>query len=266
MTLALSKLNFRDVGGLAAGDGARVRKGTLYRSEGPASFFDDHRAELGALGFRSVCDLRSKGERETAPNDWCGPGCRLLNLDMNTDLRAQGMDMWESLRTDPSVDNARSAMAENYRQMPGALMPHVPALAGALLGGEVPMMVHCTAGKDRTGVAIALLLMLVGVARADILADYAKSDVFGENRRMAGSIEDAFLKSVGFVPGEAVITVLTGAEKNFLLSALAEVGLRWGSVEAYFTAAGVDAAAQVELRNRLLEPRQYAGYGRDGSR
>ena len=82
--------------------------------------------------------------------------------------------MWESLRTDPSVDNARSAMAENYRQMPGALMPHVPALAGALLGGEVPMMVHCTAGKDRTGVLAALILLVLGVSREDVYAELSE--------------------------------------------------------------------------------------------
>lgn len=256
MTIALSKLNFRDVGGLSAGDRSRVRNGILYRSEGPASFFDDHRAELGTLGFRSVCDLRSQRERETAPNDWCGPDCRLLNLEMNTDLRAQGMDMWDSLRADPSVNNARRAMTESYREMPGALLPHIPALTRALLGGEVPMMVHCSAGKDRTGVTVALLLSLVGVSRADILADYAKSYVFGENMRKAGSIEEAFLKSFGYVASEAVITTLNGAEKDFLLSALAEVELRWGSVEAYFATAGIDGATQAGLRDALLEPRQ----------
>jgi protein-tyrosine phosphatase len=98
MTVALSKLNFRDLGGLPTEDGRAIRPGLLYRSEGPASFFDEHRAELGALGVRSVCDLRSGVEREIAPNDWCGPGCRVLHLNMNTDLRASGVDrQWGSI-------------------------------------------------------------------------------------------------------------------------------------------------------------------------
>jgi protein-tyrosine phosphatase len=259
MTIALSKLNFRDLGGLPAGPDMQMRSGLIFRSEGPASFFDEHRDELGELGFRTVCDLRSDGERESAPNDWCGPGCRLLNLDMNTDLRAQGEDIWESLRLDASPENARHVMTENYRLMPAALARHMPPLVDALLAGDVPMMVHCTAGKDRTGVAVALLLSLVGVPRKTIMADYGKSDIFGENMRIAGSIEEGFRKSFGFVPIEPVIAMLIGTERDFLLAALAEVDRRWGSVPDYFTASGIDPARQDAIRNTMLEPRERAG-------
>lgn len=262
MTIALSKLNFRDLGGLPAGPDAAVRSGLIFRSEGPASFFDDHRAELGELGFRTVCDLRSEGERAGAPNDWCGPGCRLLDLDMNTDLRAQGKDIWESLRLDASPGNARHVMTENYRLMPAALTPHLPSLVDALLAGEVPMMVHCTAGKDRTGVAIALLLSLVGVPHEVIMADYGKSDIFGENMRVAGSIEESFRESFGFVPSEPVIAMLIGTEQDFLLAALVEVDRRWGSVSGYFAACGIDFRRQDAIRNMMLEPRERSGKGR----
>lgn len=254
MTIALSKLNFRDLGGLQTSDGQQVRHGLLFRSEGPASFFDEHRAELSALGFRAVCDLRSQGERETAPNDWCGPDCRLLNLDMNTDLRAQGEDIWESLRNTPSTDNARRVMTENYRMMPQALEPHMQPLVDALIGGEVPMIVHCTAGKDRTGVVIALLLGLFGVSMGDIVADYSKSDIFGENMRIAGSIEDGFLKSFGFVPDAPVVSMLIGTEQDFLMAALQHVESRWGGINRYFDAVGVDAARQKALKEMMLKP------------
>jgi len=255
MTIALSRLNFRDLGGLPTADGQRVRTGLIFRSEGPASFFDAHRAELAELGFRSVCDLRSNMERTAAPNDWCGPGCRLLNLDMNTDLRAQGKEAWETLRLDPSPENAKRVMMENYRRMPGALHPYLPELVGALLAGDVPMMIHCTAGKDRTGVVIALLLSLLGVPHETILADYAKSDVFGENMRIAGSVEDGFRESFGFVPGEAVIAMLIGTERDFLVAALEEVDRQWDGVGQYFAAGGVDRALQDKIRTTMLEPR-----------
>ena len=254
MTIALSKLNFRDLGGLPTQDARRVRHGLLFRSEGPASFFDDHRAELGALGIRSVCDLRSAGERDTAPNDWCGPECRILNLDMNTDLRAQGEDIWESLRRDPSAENARRVMTENYRMMPQALEAHMLPLVDALLNGDVPMIVHCTAGKDRTGVVIALLLALLGVGMKDILHDYGKSDIFGENMQIAGSIEDCFLKCFGFVPEAPVVAMLIGTEQEFLKAALQQVDSRWGGATAYFDAVGVDVARQEALRTMMLEP------------
>jgi protein-tyrosine phosphatase len=253
MTLALSKLNFRDLGGLPTLDGKVIRSGVLFRSEGPASFFDEHRAELGALGVRSVCDLRSGSERTAAPNDWCGPGCRVLHLDMNTDLRAAGAEEWESLRRDPSAANARRVMINNYCLMPAALSPHLAKIVAALLASEVPMVVHCTAGKDRTGVAIALLLTLLRVGREDILSDYTKSDVFGRNLRMAGSVNEAFHASFGFVPSEAAISMLIGTDRGFLLAALATVGREWGSIDAYFEASGVSADRREQLRAMVLE-------------
>jgi protein-tyrosine phosphatase len=254
MTVALSRLNFRDIGGIAAGAGQVVRPGLIYRSEGPASFLDDHRAELLGLGIRAVCDLRSAGERKAAPNDWCGPDCRLLDLDMNTDLRAQGKDIWESLRDDPTPESARAVMGENYRLMPGALIAHLPLIIDALLAGETPLLIHCTAGKDRTGVAIAILLSLLAVPLDAILADYVRSDVFGENMRIAGSIEQGFMDSFGFVPGQPVIDMLIGTERDFLLMALAEVGARWGNIDGYFQACGIDAAKRAHIRAILLQP------------
>lgn len=254
MTAALSRLNFRDLGGLPAGDGCRTRSGLVYRSEGPASFTDEHAPELDALGFRTVCDLRSEGERESAPHRWCGPDCRVLALDLNHDLRAQGGDIWDTLRADASGANARQVMVENSGHMPGALLPHWRALVDALLGGETPLMIHCTAGKDRTGVAVALLLALVGVGEADILADYGRSDVFARNMRMVGSIDESFMDSFGFVPSPAAIEFLVGVHPDFLRAALDAVAAEWGSVAGYFMAAGVGPAEQARLRAMLLEP------------
>ncbi len=255
MTVALSKLNFRDIGGIRAVNGAIVRTGLVYRSEGPASFVGEHHAELGALGFRAVCDLRSEVERVEAPNGWCGPGCRLLNLDMNTDLRAQGGDIWDSLRREPTAHNARRVMMENYRMMPAALLAHIKLITGALIERETPILIHCTAGKDRTGVATALLLCLLGVGHDDILADYQKSDVFGDNMRIAGSIESGFTKAFGFVPSEAVVATLVGAHGDFLLAALDVVARDWGSIDLYFDAGGVSGVERTRLRSVLLSLR-----------
>ena len=176
MTIALSRLNFRDIGGLPTADGGQVRSGILFRSEGPASFFEDHHAELSDLGFRSVADLRSTIERDAAPHGWCGPDCRMLDLDMNTDLRAQGEDMWLSLGREPTAARAVEVMTHNYGLMPQAFLPHLSRMVDALLAQDTPMLVHCTAGKDRTGVVVALFLDLLAVPRTQLrLATYARS-------------------------------------------------------------------------------------------
>ena len=253
MTTGLSKLNFRDLGGLRARSGQVVKKGLIYRSEGPANYSTAHRGELAALGVRTVCDLRSEAERSADPNDWCGPACRVLHLSMNTDLRARDDAAWESFRSDPSPENTRRVMMQAYTLMPAALSLHWPLIIGAIVAGEMPLVMHCTAGKDRTGVAIALLLELLQIPPEEIIADYAKSDIFGENMRMAGTVESGFLKTFGFVPPEPVIGMLIGTEREFLRAALQEIDRRWGSIERYFSSSGVDDAEQTAVRGALLQ-------------
>ncbi|WP_449472757.1 tyrosine-protein phosphatase [Sphingobium chungangianum] len=251
MTIALSRLNFRDIGGLPTAGGGQVRPGILFRSEGPASFFEVHHAELSDLGFRSVADLRSTVERNVAPHGWCGPDCRILDLDMNTDLRAQGEDMWMSLAHDPTAARAVKVMTHNYALMPQAFLPHLPLMVDALVGQDTPMLVHCTAGKDRTGVVVALFLDLLGVPRSVIVEDYRKSDIFGQNLRMSGHLKSDLQKTFGFLPPDDMVAVLIGVQDEYLAGALDMVATRWGGVEGYFEAGGVDAQRRAALRQIL---------------
>lgn len=251
MTIALSRLNFRDIGGLPTRGGGRVRSNIIFRSEGPAGFVDEHHAELSDLGFRSVADLRSAAEREAAPHGWCGPECRMLDLDMNTDLRAQGEDMWLSLGRDPTAARAVEVMAHNYGLMPQAFARHLPLMVDALLAQDTPMLVHCTAGKDRTGVVVALFLDLLDVPRPVIVEDYRKSDIFGQNLRMSGHLKSDLHKTFGFVPPDEMVAVLIGVQDDFLTRALDTVATQWGGIEDYFEAAGVNEQQRAALRGRL---------------
>jgi protein-tyrosine phosphatase len=253
VTKELSKLNFRDLGGIRTAGGQVVKKGLIYRSEGPANFSAAHRGELTALGVRTVCDLRSERERLADPHDWCGPACRVLNLSMNTDLRARDDTTWESFRSDPSHGNTHRVMVQAYMAMPAALSAHWPLIVGAIVAGEMPLIVHCTAGKDRTGVMVALLLELLQVTRDEIFADYAKSQIFGENLRKAGTVEAGFLDTFGFVPPDPVMDLLIGTQNEYLQAALQEVERHWGQVEHYFSESGVDAAQQTAVRRALLQ-------------
>ena len=118
--------NLRDLGALPTGGGCRVRRGVLFRCEGPGSFDESHHAELASLCIHSGADLRLEGERATVPHRWTRNRCWVLELDMNTDLRARRAEEGEALCTNPSADCAFAAMVDNYR-----LMPRFPApLAG----------------------------------------------------------------------------------------------------------------------------------------
>lgn len=252
MTIALSSLNFRDLGGMRA-RGGRIRDGLLFRSEGPRNFDADQLRAMGAIGFRTIVDLRSAGERTEVPHDWHGPDCRWLKLDVNADLRVFGNEGRERLLQGPDATIAIATMAETYREIVGALLPHWPAIAGVLTRDTVPVVFNCTAGKDRTGVAIALLLELAGVPRDAIIDDYMRSAVFGENLVRNNEVEPGFMASFGFMPSHDQIQALIGVRTEYLEAAWDEIARRWSTVPEYFSAAGLDAATQQRIRNLLLE-------------
>jgi protein-tyrosine phosphatase len=249
---ALSRLNFRDIGGTRVRDGV-VRRGMVYRSEGPASFRDVHHDELARLGFRVVCDLRSSHEQETAPNDWAR-GLKVLNFDIIADLRARNVAAWSALRADPTVNGARETMVNAYRSMPGALSPHLPQLVGALTANETPLLVHCTAGKDRTGVVIALLLGFLGAPTEEIHRDYLLSENFGRRRSGSSDLRKHYQKTLGYVPDEGIMQALIGVHTSYIDAALKIVHDKWGSIDNYFGAAGIGEPQRAALAEVLVEP------------
>ncbi|HEX4018417.1 MAG TPA: tyrosine-protein phosphatase [Frankiaceae bacterium] len=253
MTKELAKLNFRDVGGLPAAAGSLVRAGVIYRSEGPASFEGVHREELTALGIRLVCDLRADKERQKSPNDWSDTA-RLLNLDINSDLRASATELLETLANDPSVEALKRANVSNYAVTPAALRPRLRELVQAIVEGETPVLIHCTAGKDRTGVLVALLLLAVGVPGDVVMADYLRSDVYGENLRERGGLREGIQEVFGFLPGDAFIDVLVGVDADFLGAALDAVNREWGSIDGYLAAADIEPDLLNRFRAVLTVP------------
>jgi protein-tyrosine phosphatase len=253
VTAALSQINFRDIGGVLTRDGAAVKLGVFYRSEGPAGFLDEHQAELRALGLSTVCDLRSKGERDAAPNTWCSSDCRILNVEMNTDVRAShSQDVWDEVRANPSSANLQHAINTSYRAMPYSLLPHIRDITLALIEGETPLLIHCTAGKDRTGFVVALFLSLLNVPDDVILADYAQSEPFMKNPRLRGAIEHSLKIEIGLIPSDEMIRIMTTIDKTHLLNAFAEISVRWNGTNGYFAAGNVDAAMQKRLRATML--------------
>ena len=250
-TMPANALNFRDLGGLAAA-GGHIRQGVLFRSEGPRNFASDQLAALQAMGFRSIIDLRSAHERKEMPHNWHAPDCRWLELDVNADLRVFGHYGRDRLMLGSEPEIAIATMAETYRESVGALLPHWAAIAAALLADEMPMLVNCTAGKDRTGVAIALLLEMAGVARDVIVEDYLCSAIFADNLARAGEVEPGMMASFGFMPSPGQIDALIGVRADYLDAAWGEIARGWADVPSYFVAAGLDGATQRRIASLLV--------------
>lgn len=254
-TTLKSTPNFRDLGGLVTHEGRQLRYGQLFRTEGPAYLTAADAAQLRSLGLRLVVDLRSDNEREHDPNAWCGDvPLNLLNLDVSADLRAHGNEAWNALKDDPSEDGARNAMLFNYRSMARGMGPHLRTMFERMIAHEeLPALIHCTAGKDRTGFAIAIILHALGVPREAIYADYMLSRQHANAERFAGSIIHSFSDAFGYAPNEATIRALTNVEEAYLGTGLEEAELLAGSLDAYLhDHIGLSKAETEQLKQILL--------------
>lgn len=250
--IALSKINFRDLGGIAMRGGRKLKAHRLYRSEGPASFGGAQHAALSPLGIRVICDLRSASERAAAPHAWAH-GAKLLEIDVVADLRHEDAQGWEALKAEPTAAAARRAMQLNYAGMPAAMKPHLGRLAQSILDRDMPLLVHCTAGKDRTGVLIALLLSALGTDRAEIDADYLLSRGRRRSVERDRSVSEQFEAMIGFAPDRAVMDAIMTVDTAFLDAAFEAVIGEWGSVERYFADAGVEHDKIEAMREILAE-------------
>jgi len=248
--MSISLLNFRDLGGMQA-DGGAVRHGALFRGEGPANLVAEHHAELKALGIGYIFDLRSVREREAHPHDWQDEDCKWLGLEVNADLRVFGNDGRERLSLGGEAQLAIDIMCETYREIPDALAPHWETVGECLLEGR-PAIVNCTAGKDRTGVAVAVLLEMLGVSREAILEDYNRSHIFGENLRRSGALESGFRSSFGFMPSPEQVDALIGVRADYLEAAWQQIESSHKTVGRYLADAGLAEDKQIELRRRLV--------------
>jgi len=229
-------LNVRDLGGLTTADGRRVRRGAIVRSDQLCRLDDGGRRALLAHGVRTVIDLRTPAEAEKDPDPtWHQQGVDYVLVPQ------QDQQFWASI--EPARTRAeRDALVLDQRA------EHIAAMARAV-ANSVPggVLIHCLAGKDRTGIAVALLLGLVGVPDADIAADYALSEA------ALASEKAAALAAAADEEARARIERGYDSRAETMLATLAHLQTRHGGAKTYLTRAGLSDADIERIRARLLE-------------
>lgn len=251
--------NLRDVGGLPTVDGGRVRTGVLFRSTDLSRLDDDGAAVLAGLGIRTVFDLRTAGERTGRP-DRLPPGSEHVVLDVLRDSRAMTPADMEPVLADPA--NAAAVLGDGraerffvdaYREF--VELPSAREAYGALYGGLAraerrPALVHCTTGKDRTGWAVATLLLALGVAEELVLEEYLRS---GPVMAALFAPHLAAFAAIGGDPD--LLRPLVEVRPAYLAAALDAVVERHGSLDGYLEAGlGLDATTRAALRGAFVEP------------
>ncbi|MEV0156446.1 tyrosine-protein phosphatase [Micromonospora sp. NPDC050686] len=227
--------NFRDLGGLPARDGRRVRRRRLYRSDSPHRIDGTDLDAFAALGVRTVIDLRRPAEVE---RDGRVPELPRLAY---RHIHPEHVD-WSATLYQPGTDLARY-LADRYAALAETGAAGLAEAVGLIAdAANAPVLVHCVAGKDRTGVVCGLTLAALGVPDPDIAADYALS---------AEGLErfQAWYAGMGGVLGLPPLTTPAAAMALFL----AELRERYGSVEDYLRQAGLTDRQLAALREHLLD-------------
>jgi protein-tyrosine phosphatase len=248
--------NFRDMGGYFTEDGRVVRHGLLYRSGVMTGLSERDMQYLEGFGFRQVVDLRSREELELYPNHWVD----------RADIAYSHADYSMARIVDSMVDENGEPlpMSALYGHMPTLLKPQLRDYFQALTQGEAPIVVNCSAGQDRTGIASALLLTVLGVPREVIVQDYLISTRYRRPAIERGSVdlraaaeENLFAQLMlrYSEDGEpaAAQPLLTDEGVPYLYYAFARIEADYGSVEAFLEQEiGVDAQAREQLRDLYL--------------
>lgn len=241
-------INFRDFGGYATADGGRVKTGMLYRS-GLMSFVEGAgRDRLAALGIAAICDLRTSGERQYRPTRWHEGLAEPVHF-WSRDYAHTNADLSTAIRTANDPSATRAMMVNLYRDLAYDHAESFRALFALLLEGKVPLLVNCSAGKDRTGTAVTLVLSALGVPRDTILDDYlltTRTDLSG----LLKLTERAAHRSTS----EAALAPLLAAEPDYLDALFTAIDTRSGSMHAYLSdQLGVGAAERDRLRMLLVD-------------
>ena len=239
--------NFRDLGGYETADGHRVKWGKLYRSGSMADLTAADYDYLAALNIKVVCDLRTAQERQAAPNKWQQAAhVTYWTRDYEEGFGDLGKIMMSGHATPEQI---RAAMIDGYRDLPIQQKPAYSELFKRLAAGEIPLAFNCTAGKDRTGTAAALILSALGVPRETIVADYVLTDKTFDASRLQRSKSNRLAN----IPPE-ITSVLLRADPDYIRAALDALEKKYGSVEGYVREElGVSESDLRAIRRLLLE-------------
>lgn len=249
--------NFRSLAGLPTADGRRIAGHAVLRSDQLDRLKPADWGVLASLGVKTVCDLRTASERNRFPNRLPEHGMRQIPIELVGDVRTNP-ELVEPLRRRHGAEGAVEMMKQMYRQFPEALAPHLATLFRLFREDEVPVLVHCVVGKDRTGFTVAVILHALGVSEEVVMADYLLSarirQIADEERRAATAriIRRVTERDVT----DDMVDAILDARPEYLNAALDAVRERYGSMQGYLKAhAGLDERALAELRERWLESR-----------
>ncbi len=218
--------NFRDLGGYRTADGRTVQWGKIFRAGSMTDLTPSDMRHLDALGIKSVFDLRSSDERTAGPNHWVvGRSIHYWTYDYPV---SRG-DLSQVFDGQMTPARATATMREIYRTLAYEQAPAFKALFQQLASESTPTAFNCTAGKDRTGIAAALILSALGVPREAIMQDYLLTNtVRVASPRLSSQQAEGLSRA-----NPDVLRAFGTADPSYLEAAFDEMSRRDGSISGY---------------------------------
>jgi protein tyrosine/serine phosphatase len=245
--------NFRDFGGFRTQDGRTLKLGRLYRSGAQHQAADEDLAALAQLGVQVVVDLRHPSERKREVcRRWPGFCAEVIDNGWEETFPSWAERLKGQM---PSVELLRKWKRAWYAQMatePGRFELFARCL-DALATTDRPVLIHCSAGKDRTGVLVALIQHAVGIGRDEITTDFLRSNNDEVFVRKAPGVSAELQRISGSPPDAATVRASMAVEAGYLEAAFEGIVSRYGSIEGYFEQAlGLGPSRRAALQSRLL--------------
>ena len=247
--------NFRDVGGLKTQDGHTLKTGVLFRSDELSKLTDADVAKLQEFNIKLICDLRSPQESQkkqprVAPNS----SIQVVNIPLHEQATQDGSrkKLLSFLFGKTGGDQFREFSRGYYQHIAFDQTARIREVITLLSKDEnLPALIHCTAGKDRTGFLSAVIQLLVGVPYESVMEDYLRTnDYFGP--RLEKVIKVMRVMTLFQVSPDRMRLILM-AHPEFLEEVHANIVKQFGSIETYLCeACEIDPNTLQKLKNQLL--------------
>jgi protein-tyrosine phosphatase len=241
-------LNFRDFGGYQTSDGGTIKKGKLFRCGMLTGIEGTGRDEFTALDIGVICDLRRADEVEGAPTPTEAPFDVRVHIPIapgsSMDLRASFSN--PDMTTQDRIDYMREITCEIARDH----VAEYKLLVEHLLNTDTGFLLHCTAGKDRTGFGAAVILSALGVPEDHIFDDYLLTNAATE---LFTVMKPRFEENFGGIVTEGDMRAVAGVQRDYLEAAIKTIHENFGGMPGYLEEIGLGESSAAELRRRLVD-------------
>jgi len=246
--------NFRDLGGYQSIDGRRIKKGVLFRSDELKSLTKHDLEVISKIGLKRIYDLRNKEEQQDDPNELpLGHAIKQISVPFAFAPLDETVMRSRILKGQVEEGDNAKLMLESYKVYSLDYQEQIGNIIRGLAdSGELPTLIHCIHGKDRTGLVVAMILEILRIPEDVIMQDYLLSNLFweSETKRLSNL---AYIGSFFRTPASEVRSLME-ARPEYLDVTSEQILKHYGSEENYIREGlKLDDATVEKIRNTLLE-------------